>query len=207
MFIMTLTTDPGVYLMWVTVIAFSICCHEFAHAWVACREGDSTAVEQGYLTMNPLRVMGMQSLVFLALFGIAWGSVPVRPAAMRRRHSHLLVAMAGPVMNLILAGAGVAVCAIMIRTASALAGLAANPVFDMFLTIGTANFFLFMFNLLPVPVFDGWELYRSLFPALRRVPPQQAQQWGFGLLLVILLTGAYGYIWRFASFLTAVLMG
>ncbi|MFO7821245.1 MAG: site-2 protease family protein [Lentisphaeria bacterium] len=192
MFIKTLGTDPGFYFLWITVIMFSICCHEAAHAYAAYHEGDRTAVDEGYLTLNPLRVMGWQSIIFLILCGIAWGSVPVRRDMMRRRHSPLLVSLAGPGMNLAL----IAVSAVGYAIVSRVLPPEASTIFGLGIS---ANCFLLLFNMLPIPVFDGWELYRALFPALRRVSYEQAQQWGLALLLIILVTGLHSYIWIAAS--------
>lgn len=190
--------DPGFYLSWVTVVMFSVCCHEAAHAYVAAREGDDTAAVNGFLTLNPLRVMGLYSIVFLALFGIAWGAVPVQPHRFRRRYSHLLVALAGPGTNMLLIAISAVGYAFLSRQLP--------QEMSFMLEIGiAANAFLLLFNLLPVPMLDGWELYRTIFPALRKVSPEQAQQWGFGILLVILLTGMHTYIWRAAMSLATVL--
>ena len=67
-----------------------------------CGRGDSTAADQGHLTLNPLKQMGMFSLIMLLVAGITWGQVPVNPNMMRRRYSHALVAAAGPLTNIAL---------------------------------------------------------------------------------------------------------
>ncbi|MCF7855109.1 MAG: site-2 protease family protein [Candidatus Pacebacteria bacterium] len=192
MFIQLLWQRPDFYVVWVTVVVFSICVHEYMHAWVAYRMGDDTAVRQGYLTLNPLLTMGPQSLIFLALFGIAWGAVPVSPGRMRKQHGPGLTALAGPGTNFILA----VLFALVARVAT---GVAADPVLLM-CRIGTqANIFLLLFNLLPVPMLDGWEVYGLLFPKLRRVSPEKSRQAGFILLLIILLSGLIRYVWMAAA--------
>ena len=77
MFIQYISTDPVFYFGWIVLAAFSICCHEYAHAYVALRVGDDTAARDGHLTLNPLVQMGFQSMLMLVFFGIAWGAVPV----------------------------------------------------------------------------------------------------------------------------------
>jgi Zn-dependent protease len=72
MFIQQALTDPFLYFGWITFVVFSICCHEYAHAYTALRFGDDTAARNGHLTLNPLVQMGLQSLIVLALFGLAW---------------------------------------------------------------------------------------------------------------------------------------
>jgi len=188
MFVTLLRDNPEFYIAWVVVVAFSICMHEFAHAWMASRQGDHTAREHGYMSLNPLRVMGPTALICLALFGIAWGSVPVDPRRMRTSRSHALVALAGPAANLLLAavGAGVAWPA----------ALAANqPAYFVAGIALRANTFLLLFNLLPVPILDGWEVWSWIFPPLRRIPAQQARQAGMIILLIVLLSGLFQYVW------------
>ena len=96
MFIEQLLDHPVYFITWVAVVTFSICVHEFMHAWTALTQGDSTAQREGYLSLNPLKVMGLRSLIMLVLIGVAWGAVPVNPRAMRRSYSPVLVACAGP---------------------------------------------------------------------------------------------------------------
>lgn len=79
LFITQLFEDPQRFFIWLLVVIFSICCHEFMHAWAALKQGDPTAADEGHLTLNPMKQMGPFSLVMLAVCGIAWGRVPVRP--------------------------------------------------------------------------------------------------------------------------------
>ena len=199
MFIQLLWSRPDFYVVWVTIVIFSICVHEYMHAWVAYGMGDETAVRQGYLTLNPLRTMGPQSLVFLALFGIAWGAVPVTPSRMRAHYGPGLTALAGPITNLVLA-------LLFAFAARMTAGLDIDAV-DLMCQIGTqANVFLLIFNLLPVPMLDGWEVYGLLFPGLRRIPPVKSRQIGFIILLIVLLSGLIRYVWIAAAEVAALLI-
>ena len=90
------------YIMWVTVVMFSICLHEAAHAYVAMKQGDPTAANHGHLSLNPIKQMGTFSIIMLLLIGIAWGAVPVDPRRMRHKYSEALVSFAGPAANLLL---------------------------------------------------------------------------------------------------------
>jgi Zn-dependent protease len=191
MFVALLWDNPRFYVAWLVVVTFSICVHEFMHAWTASLQGDYTAREHGYMSLNPLRVMGPSALVCLVMFGIAWGSVPVNPRRMRRHYSHALVAFAGPAANL-----GVAVVAVAAARVAAMAGNEA-----VFFTTGIAvqaNVFLLLFNLLPVPILDGWEVWSFVMPPLRRIPADRARQAGLIILLVILLSGLIRYVWELA---------
>ena len=80
--------DTKMFLMISLVVVFSICLHEFFHAWTALQFGDTTAADRGHLTLNPLRQMGPMSIIMFLLLGFAWGAVPVNPAFLRARNRH-----------------------------------------------------------------------------------------------------------------------
>jgi Zn-dependent protease len=164
--IQTLGKAPALYVMWVTMVAFSVCMHEAAHAWVARAQGDDTACSQGFFTLNPLKVMGKQSLLCLFVLGIAWGAVPVNPRNLRHSYSAVLVSCSGPGMNLLLATLFAAITASVVAAGN-IPLLA--PFRELFFVGAIVNCFLFIFNMLPVPMFDGWELYSWCVPQLRRL--------------------------------------
>src|SRR6266704_3005454 len=88
---------------------FSLCLHEFGHAWVAYQGGDETVREKGYLTFNPLKYTDplfslIMPLVFLLLGGIGLpgGAVYINRALLRSRAWGTGVSLAGPAANLVL---------------------------------------------------------------------------------------------------------
>lgn len=200
MFIQQLFDSPQYYFSWVVLVAFSICVHEFCHAWTAVRFGDMTPVRFGRFTLNPLRTMGPLSLATLVFFGIAWGAVPINPAAFRGRFSRALVALAGPISNLLLAVLFVPI----LLLASRLPGIERSNPFLLVPLVGVrANCFLFLFNMLPVPMLDGWSVYESFLPGLRRVGPQARNQIGLAVLLVLFMTPASRYFWQASEWVAA----
>ena len=102
LFITYLWRDPRLFFTVGIIVVFSICVHEFMHAFAALKAGDDTAAERGHLTLNPFKQMGLFSLLLFCLFGLAWGRVPVDPAKMRGRFAPALVAFAGPFANMML---------------------------------------------------------------------------------------------------------
>lgn len=198
-----LFTDPGYFLSWVLVIAFSICVHEYAHAATALWRGDDTAARQGHLTLNPLVQMGTMSLVLLALIGIAWGAVPVDVRRLRTRQDAALVAFAGPAANLLLAilfSGGVLVAALV---TDGLGGEAAR-----FLIIGVqANAILFVFNLLPIPMLDGWRIYEQWIPPMRSLPEAWVSQLSLMLIMILWVTPAADLVWRASDGVAGMLIG
>ena len=189
MFIESAFTNPYFFFSWVLIIVFSICVHEFAHAQVALWKGDDTAANNGHLSLNPLVQMGWMSLLLLALVGIAWGSVPVNPRQLRGRSAHAQVAFAGPAANLIL-------CALF----SVLGGLLelagfADEIIAFLMMAGMANAVLFLFNMLPIPMFDGWTVLALWVPPMARIDVRMASNYSWMALIVIWSTGIMDGIW------------
>lgn len=170
--------DPQRFFSWLLVVVFSICCHEFMHAWTALKQGDPTAADAGHLTLNPLKQMGAFSLVMLAVCGIAWGQVPVQPWRMRHRHSDALVSLAGPAANfglfLIFGLLFFGCCCAKVESRAVL----------MFFELGSIlNVVLCLFNLLPFPGFDGFAILKSFFPKLG----EGSSEWISGTFLLAFL--------------------
>ena len=192
LFINYLWQEPFFFFTWVAVVTFSICVHEFLHAYAAYRLGDDTAARAGHLTLNPLVQMGPSSLVMLALLGIAWGAVPVQPGRLRTRGAEAAVSFAGPAANLVL-------CVLFGVTAGLLGFVQAAWVqpFFFFAQLGSmANGVLFLFNMLPVPMFDGWSVFALFFPPLRRLGLQQGQLISWVFLLIVFMTPVSGIFWK-----------
>lgn len=174
------------------VVGFPV--HEYAHALAAYRLGDGTAKLFGRLTLNPLAhldPLGSGILALSALFGgffIGWAKpTPVNPAMLRHgRRGEALVAVAGPLSNLVLA----ILAAVFVR-----ALIAAQPeptpvlAFVRLVTVWflVINISLFIFNLLPLPPLDGSKVLFAFLPArtVWQVRPI-LEQWGFVILLAVM---------------------
>lgn len=193
-FIETLFKDPQYFLSVIFVVVFSVCCHEYSHARVALWQGDPTAANAGHLTLNPLKQMGVISLIMLAFVGLAWGQVPVVPARMRHRYSPALVAFAGPAMNILLF---LTFC--LLLTLVALKG--GNQAAARLLSVGAIiNMLLFIINMLPVPGLDGWAVLLNLFPNLAMKNPEFVK--GASLLLIVLAIAFLQYLQMAGVFMT-----
>ena len=104
MLIKYLAVDPMLFFAVLTSIIVSLSVHEFAHAFAATLLGDDTAERQGRLTFNPLVHIDISGLLLLVFAGFGWGKpVPYNPNNLRnRRVGEALVALAGPLSNLLL---------------------------------------------------------------------------------------------------------
>jgi Zn-dependent protease len=175
------------YIGLVVLLSF----HEWAHAWVALKCGDDTAQREGRVSFNPLvhicpiGTVAMPILGFvlsgtaLGAFVIGWAKpVPVNPSNLRQpRIDDTLIAIAGPMMNLLL-GALLVACA----KAAVLAG--SPQVRDLCILYAKVSLFLCFFNMLPIPPLDGSHVVKNLIRMPWEVYLRLAQ---FGFIAVILV--------------------
>jgi Zn-dependent protease len=156
-----LFSNPVLFFAVIIAVGFSVCVHEFFHAYVALKCGDSTAADAGHLTLNPLKQMGVFSLVLLALFGLAWGQVPVNPSNLKGKHAYSIVSVSGPLTNLFLSQFFMLLC-------FTVAALHIDNRFALvMLCYGAAlNLMLFILNMMPIPGLDGWGILVDFYPQL-----------------------------------------
>lgn len=183
----------------ILLVAFPV--HEFSHAWAAYRLGDSTARYQGRLTLDPRVHFDPLGGILLAVsalffrFWIGWARpTPVNPYNLAYgRRGEALVALAGPVSNLVMAAAvaiPVRIIASDFGTIVAIAeSLPLAVVYNVAVFFVIANAFLFIFNLLPIPPLDGWRVVLGLVNARTAYSLRQLEQYAIFLLLGLLLLG------------------
>ena len=182
---------PVLVVSWVVWVIGSIVLHELAHGWAAIWEGDRTPVYLQRMTWNPLVHMGGTSLFVFALFGIAWGAMPVDPSRFRHRHGDALVAVAGPAMNLLLVIVCIVLGAITLRFEGSLGDPLGPNLRTFFVWGAMLNIVLMLFNLLPVPPLDGSRILSSFVPRFERLWQTENAQWfAFGLFLLVMWFGA-----------------
>ncbi len=183
----------------VIFLVLSVCVHEYGHAIVADKLGDRLPRSQGRTTLNPLAhadPIGTVAFPLISLvvthggsMGFGWGKpVMVNPTAFTRklqmRTAHMMVALAGPAMNVLLA--------IIITIAHLIAtkqGWGTQPtVRDAFMTAGLLNFGLAIFNCIPAPPLDGGAILEGLLPHKYVAKYQEISVYGpFVLLAVIMI--------------------
>ncbi len=142
--------------------------HECAHALVAKILGDDTAERQGRVTLNPLAHIDPMGAICMCICCIGWAKpTPVDLRNCRKtsmRTANVLVSLAGPLSNIILALIVMIIFKIMI-VAGALAGESATYIALGLNQIIQINIFLGIFNLIPIPPFDGYHILASFLPA------------------------------------------
>lgn len=183
--------------------------HEFAHAWVADKMGDPTAKMMGRLTLNPFKHLDIIGTIAIIVFRFGWARpVPINPDNFRdRKKGTILVSLAGPSANLLLAVAFAA----LFRLVSLVPADPYNIVLYVLSILGLAVFYnliLTFFNLLPIPPLDGSQILFSLLP-LRTVNFQLwFRRYGFIILILLMVLGVLGPVIILPSaVLTRVLAG
>jgi Zn-dependent protease len=187
-------------LLYMPALLLALCCHEFAHAWVAVRQGDDTPLRDGRVTLDPRAHVDPIGTVLFPIIGFLSGApllgwakpVMTDPRKYRSYVSgDIKVSLAGVTANLILA--------ILFGVASAFL----LPHYDQYSMEGTLNVLahvaiqavlvnvgLLFFNLIPVPPLDGSHVLAHFLPASLAVQYRELQRYGFILLYLLVLTGA-----------------
>ncbi|QYU69631.1 site-2 protease family protein [Leptolyngbya sp. 15MV] len=185
----------------VPCLIVAIVFHEVAHGWTALALGDPTAKEQRRLSFNPLRhvdpvgtllVPGGLALLGGPIFG--WAKpVPVRQDRLDNpRFGMMAVAAAGPGSNLLLATIGAVVFGLYIATVGLAEAYDSGWIYQAFMAFIVINVFLALFNLLPIPPFDGSHIVEGLLPCWLAVHWSRLQQVGIFLLIALIaLTWAF----------------
>ncbi len=181
-------------LLIVTVLIFSIIVHEVAHGVAALFFGDTTARDQGRLTLNPLPhfdpigsfVLPLLLLVVRSPILIGWARpVPFSEENLSpRRLGILCVTLAGVVVNFIIAGVG----ALILRLCTSGGSVETlSPFFLLVVLIVLVNLALGMLNLLPIPPLDGHRLITVWFPDELRMHVERYSFLGFFLLVLFVM--------------------
>ena len=182
--------------VWLVPLIIAIVFHEVAHGLVARRLGDPTAAQMGRLTLNPVRHVDpfgtiilpmLLALAHAPIFG--WAKpVPVNYQRLRNpRRDMVLVALAGPGMNLLLAVIGSLILAATVSTAGGVASPTALFIAQNSINFVLINIFLAIFNLIPLPPFDGGHVVQGLLPPRAAVSFGKISRYSLFVLVLLLL--------------------
>ncbi|ADD28127.1 site-2 protease family protein [Meiothermus ruber] len=162
-----LQSDPLAFVLVVLVLLISLALHEWGHAITALWMGDSTAKDQGRVTLNPIKHLDLIGSIMILLVGFGWAKpVPIYPPNFRQyRLGLFVVSIAGICINLCIATLLAGLLRWML-----VSGLLENPshgvliVAQAMAVAASINLTLAVFNLLPIPPLDGSKILQSFLP-------------------------------------------
>ncbi|HKK95998.1 MAG TPA: site-2 protease family protein [Anaerovoracaceae bacterium] len=189
-------SNPGEYIYHILImlpgIIIGLSFHEFAHGYVSYKLGDPTPKYQGRLTLNPKAHFDPFGFLALVFMGFGWGiPVEINPSYYKnKRRDELLVAFAGVTMNLVIA----IITAFVVKII-----LYSNPyitddsimsiVISILMGVVSVNIILLVFNLIPIPPLDGFNVITQIFNLRGTKFYYTVYKNGFLILLVLLLVG------------------
>jgi Zn-dependent protease len=183
-----LNLAPSLLISRILTLVIALTIHEFSHAFVAYRFGDTTARDAGRLTLNPLKHLDMMGSLLLLLVGFGWAKpVPINPYALRRKSDSAVmwVSLAGPASNLVMAIVAGLILRLRVFPWVASGGILPSPA-EFLYTFFSINLILMLFNLIPLAPLDGEKVMANLLPASWENGYASIQRYGPILLMVLL---------------------
>lgn len=168
----------------------SVVFHEVSHGYVAYLLGDPTAKLRKRLSLNPLQHLDIIGLISMIIFGFGWAKpVPVNPYYFKRKKLGMsLVAIAGPLSNILCATVALAICKVitLVPLQSQVLFFIMQGLVDFFIVFTVLNIGLAVFNLIPISPLDGSKILIAILPNHLYTKILQFEQYGF-LILILLL--------------------
>jgi Zn-dependent protease len=198
--------NPEFLLIQLPVLIFSIVVHEVAHGWVALKEGDTTALMLGRITLNPVpHVDPVGSLVVPVLLGLTgspvllgWAKpVPVNPRNFRNyRRGDIRVSLAGVTANLLLSFVfALLLVGVLWLHLAAPGGAEWWAVMRRMFEYGVLiNILLMLFNLIPIPPLDGSHVFYYLLPPELGARYRALGMYGLVLVFAFLMLGGFRFL-------------
>ncbi|MDE7280452.1 MAG: site-2 protease family protein, partial [Ruminiclostridium sp.] len=201
--ILTSGASPQMIIIQIFVFLFvmlvALPLHEYAHGMTAKLLGDDTAEKSGRLTLNPIVHLDPMGAIAMLLFGIGWAKpVPVSPSRctkVKPKAAMAITALAGPVTNLILGFIAViaAECILYGNLDKIMIGEGKESLewylYAAAYSVARINVYLAVFNMLPIPPFDGSRIFLSFLPTKLYFKVMRYERVIMGIIMILLITG------------------
>jgi Zn-dependent protease len=187
-----MTTFLLIVFLWI----FSVCLHEYAHAIVAYKGGDTSVKEKGYLSLNPISyldpftsVLIPTLVLILGGIGLPGAAVYINTGALRSRGWQSAVSLAGPAMNLL-----ILLVISLVISAFGLSGTSLGAALAFFALLQASSVVL---NMLPIPGFDGFGAIDPYLPTDVRIMARQfSPMLMMGFIALVFIVPAFShFIW------------
>ena len=183
----------------IPILLFSIAVHECSHAFTAYKLGDRSQKLQGRMTLDPLVHMDLLGFISIMLVGFGWGKpVYVDDSNFKNKsRDNMLVSLAGPLSNLILAVIFTIIFKILIMAniielvSSTQIG---SIIFKMLMLSIQFNVIFAVFNMLPFPPFDGSKVLLHFLPYKAKNVMYNLEKYSFYIIMILFVTGLYSYM-------------
>jgi Zn-dependent protease len=170
--------------------------HEYSHALMSTKLGDSTAKDEGRLTLNPIKHIDPIGFLLIIVAGFGWAK-PVRfnPINLKRKHvDEILIALAGPLSNLVIA----IIILVLVRILYFFLYFNENEVglyiLNTLVLWSAINISIFVFNLIPIPPLDGSHIYTTYIKSINISLLNLVYKIGTYSLLAIIILENYSEI-------------
>lgn len=187
---MSFIIEKIIYVVPAVLIALSL--HEFAHGWASYMLGDPTPKAQGRLSINPFQHLDLIGTLLLFFFGFGWAKpVQVDSRYYENPKSDMVkVALAGPVMNFVVAFISLFIIGILEKVGVSMNSLSIY-VINLLNCIAMIDIGLGVFNLIPVPPLDGSKVLFAILPAKSYFSYMRYEQFGMIALIMFVWLGAF----------------
>ena len=179
------------------VLFTAITVHEYAHGLIAYKLGDPTAKYAGRLSLNPLSHLDPIGALCMVFFRFGWAKpVPINPMYFKdRKRDSAIVALAGPLSNIILAFLSTIVFAVYyVYVYLNFPNFVTQFIYTVFMQLAVVNISFAVFNLIPFPPLDGSKILGAFLSYENYGRLLQYERFGFPVLILLSLTGFLGRI-------------
>ncbi|MDD2627579.1 MAG: site-2 protease family protein [Clostridia bacterium] len=183
-------------LYFIPALLISLSIHEFSHSLVAYKLGDKSQKAQGRLTLSPFAHIDIMGFIFILIFRFGWGKPVVYDDRNFKNKSKgsMLVSLSGPLSNVLLAIILTVVVKVLYEfgiVADTVNSNVGRILYQILLITIQFNVIFAVFNMLPIPPFDGYKVLYYFLPLKAKMWVNRYERYGLIILILLLVTRLY----------------